>query len=140
MSSAVREVAMAYEKDRESTTSRRHSNKTRRRVGFLIFGVFCGLLLVHCWDNYHNADMFGRQSSSLSLLTGLLSFSGKALAQKCQTQSLTSSPPSNASVALQSYSYCGGTLKVGVCTLCPVIVDYWTDRTRHLSKISRSTR
>lgn len=131
---------MAYEKDRKWTTSRHDRNKTGRRVGYFILGIFIGLLLAHQWNKYHNADMFGRRSVSLSLLTGLLSLSGSVSAQKCQTDTLISSPPSNASVALQSYSYCGGTLKVGVCATQPAVLDCLANHVRHSCKISHLTR
>ncbi|KAK4541511.1 hypothetical protein LTR36_007957 [Oleoguttula mirabilis] len=46
-----------------------------------------------------------------SSLGGLLAFASNALGQACQTTTLRSSVPTNATeLALQSYSYCGGTL------------------------------
>lgn len=111
-STNVKEVAMAHERLHFEPSARLHGNKTN--VGPVVLISFVGLLLLYCLNEYYGIEMFGRQDLSLGLLTGLLSLSRSAFGRKCQTETLTSSPPSNSSVALQSYSYCGGTLKVGV--------------------------
>lgn len=109
---------MAHERVQSKTTNP-HPQPYRNaaHVGIWLGGLalcfFIGLVLP--FDIFD--IIISMRTQFPAILAGVSSIGGNVFGQKCQLETIRSSPPTDgqSTVAIQSYSYCWGRLNVTVC-------------------------
>ena len=123
-------VAMACDEKRNTQTNDLPGRtKYRRTVGLkhlftILLCIFVACSILPRSNLWHSSKMRPVHTVLLATWAGI---SSSVLAAKCDLHVISSKPPSGPSsqVALQSYSYCGGTLNITVRQ--PALLSIWDD-------------